>query len=216
MVLRLIDLEGNHYPAEASTGIDEELNADSMLSVTFQSTRTNDRFLSDMSELWRISGVKGPSDDTEYVINFLTRQGIGDKMVAHIRAIPKMFDDLAKYREYERFDQSFTAQNFFTLVFKDTPYTFVLLDSFGALRFEGLGEGDQKIEMFMHGVNRYGIEFEIVGNEVRMRKRVERNVPYQLRWRLNASNIQEEIDATGFVTYAKGYGDYGDGEGGED
>lgn len=216
MALRLTDLEGNDYVAEASTSIGEELNADSVLSIAFQSTRTNEQFISDLSELWKISGIKGNADDTQYVINFLSRKGIGNKMVAHVKAIPKMFDDLANKREYERFSQSFTAFNFFTLVFKDTPYTFALLDSFDALTFEGIGEGESKLEMFKRGIDRYGIEFEIYGNEVRMQKRVERDMPYQLRWRLNASNIQEEVDATGFWTYARGYGDYGDGEGGED
>ena len=216
MALRIIDLEGNHFVGEASTSIGEELNSDSTLSITFQSTRTNDEFISDISELWKISGIKGTADDTEYVVKFLSRKGIGNKMYASVKAIPKMFDDLAKDRVYERYDQSFTAHNYFNLVFKDTPYTFTFLDSFEAQRFEGLGEGDPKIEMFKNGINRYGIEFEIIGTEVRMSKRVERDMPYQLRWRLNASNIQEEVDATGFATYAKGYGDYGDGDGGED
>ena len=216
MALRLIDLEGNHYAAEASTSITEELNSDSTLSITFQSTRTNEQFISELAELWKISGIKGTADDTEYVVKFLSRKGIGDKMYVSVKAIPKMFDDLAKDRVYERYDQSFTAHNYFNLVFTDTPYTFTFLDSFEAQRFEGLGEGDPKIEMFKNGINRYGIEFEIVGTEVRMSKRVERDMPYQLRWRLNASNIQEEVDATGFATYAKGYGDYGDGDGGED
>lgn len=216
MALRIIDLEGNHYAAEASTTIEEELNADDVLTVPFWSTRTNEYFISELSEMWRISGVKGSADDTEYVIKFLSRKGIGNKLGVQVKAIPKLFDDLAKDRIYERYDQSFTALSFFNLVFKDTPYSFVFLDSFEALRFEGLGDGDPKIEVFQHGVNRYGIEFEIVGTEVRMSKRVERDMPYQMRWRLNASNIQEEVDATGFSTYARGYGDYGDGDGGED
>src|SRR5699024_3519456 len=39
---------------------------------------------------------------------------------------------------------------------------------------------------------------------------------HQYRHRLNASNIIQEIDASEMWTYAKGYGNYGDGEGGED
>src|SRR5699024_10777437 len=60
-----------------------------------------------------------------------------------------------------------------------------------------------------------GAEFEIIGNTVHIKPLIGRDAQFQFRYKLNASNIVQEVDATEFYTYAKGYGDYGheDGEG---
>src|SRR5699024_3488743 len=45
---------------------------------------------------------------------------------------------------------------------------------------------------------------------------IGRDTGFMYRYRLNASNIVIEHDANNYFTYARGYADYGDGEGGED
>src|SRR5690625_5109250 len=68
--------------------------------------------------------------------------------------------------------------------------------------------------MFKRGLNRYKAEFRIVGNTIYLERLIGRDTQFMYRYRLNASNIVQETDATAFYTYAKGYGDYEDGEDG--
>src|SRR5699024_12020536 len=85
-----------------------------------------------------------------------------------------------------------------------------------AVEWECFGDGESKKETFKRALNRYKCEFRISGNTVYLESQIRRDTQHQYRHRLNASNIIQEIDANEMWTYAKGYGDYGDGEGGED
>src|SRR5690625_1021066 len=109
-----------------------------------------------------------------------------------------------------------SAMACFTLIFDGSGYNFVLVDSFEAVQWEGFGEGDTRLTLFKNALNRYGAEFRIQGNTVYIEKVIGRDTQFQYRYRLNATNIVQENDATAYYTYARGYGDYGDGEGGED
>src|SRR5690606_39135597 len=71
-------------------------------------------------------------------------------------------------------------------------------------------------ECFKKALERYKAEFRVVGNTVYIENLIGRDTQFMYRHRLNASNIVLEHDATNYWTYAKGYGDYGDGDGGED
>src|SRR5690606_36216715 len=102
----------------------------------------------------------------------------------------------------------------FTRIFADTGFNFVLVDSFDAVQWEGFGGGESRLETFKRAIERYKCEFRIVGNTVYIEKQIGRDTQFQYRYRLNASNITQENDASAMWTYAKGYGDYDDG--GED
>src|SRR5699024_6023192 len=56
----------------------------------------------------------------------------------------------------------------------------------------------------------------IIGNIVYLEDQIGKDTNHQYRHRLNASNIVQEVDANEMWTYAKAYGDYGDGGGDED
>src|SRR5699024_784477 len=94
----------------------------------------------------------------------------------------------------------------------------VLHSNYESLEWEGFGGGESKLKSFNKALNRYGAEYEVVGNTVHIKPLIGRDSQFQFRYKLNASNIVQEVDATEFYTYAKGYGDYGhedaeDGEG---
>src|SRR5690625_7622307 len=96
-----------------------------------------------------------------------------------------------------------TAHRCFSIIFEDSGFNFVLVDSFAAVQWEGLGGGETRLEMFKRGLNRYKAEFRIVGNTVYLEKQIGRDTQFMYRYRLNASNIVQETDATEFYTYAK-------------
>ncbi|MDY0394802.1 phage tail spike protein [Virgibacillus halophilus] len=149
-------------------------------------------------------------------IIYCKRQGKGDLMTAEIKAIPLFFDVLDNDRIYERIDKHMTAMEAFTKIFADTGFTFVLSDQFDAVEWEGFGDGESKLETFKRAIERYKCEFRISGKIVYLENQIGRDTQFMYRYRLNASNIVQEIDANEMWTYARGYGDYGDGEGGED
>src|SRR5699024_8577288 len=132
------------------------------------------------------------------------------------KAIPLFFDVLDTFRTYDRYDEHMTAQLAFSRIFADTGFSFTLNGSFDAVQLEGFGDGETRPETFKRALERYKCEFRIVGNIVYLEHQIGNDTNHQYRHRLNASNIVQEVDANEMWTYAKGYGDYGDGGGGED
>ena len=210
--MHIIDLEGNHYPAQLTYTWEGELNGNQSLSATIKPSKVNLKFIHDISEMWQIVD----DDDVAYKIVYSKRKGEGKLLNVDIKAIPLFFDDFNNQRIYERIDQHMTALNYFTMVFDGSGYNVVIVDPFEAIQWEGAGEGATRLEMFKNGLNRYGAEFYISGNAIYLENQIGNDTQFRYEHRLNASNIVQEIDANEFWTYARGYGDYGDGQGGED
>lgn len=206
------NLAGEEFPAQLTRTVDSELNSNSILTATIQPTDINLAFLQDISEMWGLVDDEG----TAFKLIYFKKKGLGHQMQIDLKAIPLFFDDMNVQRIYERYDQSFTAAAYFTLVFQDSGYQFQLHDSFDAQRFEGAGEGSTRLEMFKKGIERYKAEFELIGETVHLRTLIGNDTAFRYEYRLNASNIAQEVDANELWTYARGYGDYGDGDGGED
>lgn len=206
--MHVIDLEGNEYPLQATTTNEGEVNGNQTLSAKIEYNKVNKQFIKNLDRLWRVVD----HDAVEHVIKYYKRQGKGNKMTAEIKAIPLFFDVLDNDRIYERYDKHMMAEETFTLIFNGTGFTFVLVDSFYAVDWEGFGDGESKLESFKRALERYKCEFEIVGNVVYLRTQIGRDTDIQYRHRLNASNIVQEIDANEMWTYARGYGDYDDAE----
>src|SRR5699024_1032045 len=116
---------------------------------------------------------------------------------------------------YDEYDEHMTAQRCFSVIFEDTPYSVIINGSFNAVEWQGLGGGETRLEMLKRALGRYRAEFRIVGNTVYIENLIGRDTQFQYRYRLNASNIVLENDATALYTYAKGFGDYEDGEDGD-
>ncbi|WP_179107153.1 phage tail protein [Sediminibacillus massiliensis] len=206
-VLSIRDLKGNENPLQATHEFSEELNGNHSLSATILPTIVNDQFIKDIDKMWTIID----ENDTDYKIVYCKRQGVGSKLSVSIKAIPKFFDDFDTQRIYERYDRHMTAQEFFTIVFGGSGYNFILVDTFYAQDWEGLGDSETRLSAFKRGLERYKAEFRISGNTVYLERQVGRDTQFQYRYRLNASNIVQEIDGAAFYTYARGYGDYEDG-----
>src|SRR5699024_2277061 len=163
--------------------------------------------------MWRIVD----DDNTEYIIVYVKKRGEGTSLSAEIKAIPKFFDVFDNDRVYEEYNRSFTAKAALDIIFKGSGYNYILKGDYDSKDWDGFGGGSTRLEMFKNWLNRYGGEFSPpVGNTVYIDNRVGEDLNVMYRHRLNASNIVEEVDATDFWTYAKGYGDYeGDKEAGD-
>ena len=201
------DLEGNEYAVQCTSTWQGELNGDQFFNATIEPNKPNMLFIHDIAEMWIIAD----HDDVEYKIIYCKKQGEGDSLTVNIKAIPLFFDVFNTQRIYERVNQHMTDNAFFNFVFDGSGYNFILSDSFSAQDWQGLGDGATRLDMFQRGLNRYKAEFRISGNTVYLERQIGRDTQFMYRYKLNASNIAQEIDAEGLYTYAKGYGDFEEG-----
>jgi hypothetical protein len=203
------DLEGNEYPLQATITYDKELNGNQSISFRILPSKVN-TFIHDMTEMWEVVA------DTDYKIIYCKKRGSGDKLNVEIKAIPVFFDTFDTQRIYEEYNEHMTAQLCFNRIFQDSGYNVVLNGTFEAVQWEGFGAGDTRLTLFKNALNRYKAEFTVSGNTVTIENLIGRDTQFMYRYKLNASNIVQENDASAYWTYAKGYGNYGDGQGGED
>lgn len=208
----VIDLEGTQYPIQTTVKQDYELNGNQSLETLIKSNKVNDKFIKDISQMWSIVDFDG----VEYKIIYFKRKGEGTKMTVDILSIPLFFHAFNKDRIYDEYNEHMTAQVAFRRIFEGTRYDFVIHGTFKAVGWEGFGAGEPRLATFKRALERYKAEFEIKGNTIHLKNLVGRDTQFQYRHRLNASDITQEVDAEGMWTYARGYGDYGDGDGGED
>lgn len=203
------DLENIEYITHITYLIEEELNGNSVFSAKIPPNKVNLIYLNRLSEMWTLVD----DNETEYKVVYLKKQGEGQTLTAEIKAVPKFYDDFDSGRVYEEYNQSFTANACFATIFSGSGYAYQLNGSYNSLQWEGFGGGSTRIEMFKDALNRYGAEFKVLGKVVTIEPQIGFDLNVMYRHRLNASNIVQEVDASGFWTYAKGYGDFTEEDG---
>ncbi|HEC2158272.1 TPA: phage tail protein [Staphylococcus delphini] len=210
MALILTDLTGNEYPVHAVTNHSEKMSADGMLTFSVIETKENTSFINDISKLWRVTNVKGDNDRQRYVVVITSRKAVKDKQVVEVTAKEEQFDYLETHRVYEDVTGSYPAVSYLNLIFDNTPYDYVLLDSVNALEWENSGNGMSKMDMFKKWLTRYGFEFKFDPNINRftLGRHIARQPAYVLSKKINANDLNIEEDATNFYTYIQGYGNY--------
>ncbi len=203
------DLENIEYITQITYLIEEELNGNSVFSAKIPPNKVNLIFLNRLSEMWTLVD----DNETEYKVVYLKKQGEGQTLTAEIKAVPKFYDDFDSGRVYEEYNQYFTANACFATIFNGSGYVYQLNGSYNSLQWEGFGGGSTRLEMFKDALNRYGAEFKVLGKVVTIEPQIGVDLNVMYRHRLNASNIVQEVDASGFWTYAKGYGDFTEEDG---
>lgn len=203
------DLKNNEYFLEGVVSHDQELNGDERIDIDIHYTNNNSEFLSQHDDLkmWTIV-----FENKEYVIISSKMSGKGSKYMISVTGILYVLDWLNSNRVYQRIDASLTTTEAFDIVFENSPFTYILVDSATSERFEGLGDGETKLEVFKTLIDRYGYEMNIVGNVVYLQSLVGNDTNFEYRYKVNASNITKETNAADLWTYVKGYADYDDNE----
>ena len=199
------DLEGNEYFLDGVIKHEQELNGDERIDMDIKYTDRNAEFLSKQQDLsmWIIT-----FEDKEYRIISCNQTGYGDKFKVSVTGILYILDWLNTHRIEERIDASLTVREAFDLVFNDTPFTYIIVNSAYSERFEGLGEGETKLEMFKTFIERFEYEFKIIDKVVYLYALIGNDTNFEYRYKVNASNITKEVDASEMWTYVRGYGDY--------
>lgn len=206
------DLEGEEYYLEGTIKHEQELNGDERIDMDIPYTEMNSIFMDQQSDLkmWIIL-----FENKEYRIISSKQQGLGNKYTISVTAVLYILDYLNTHRVYERIDASLTTKEAFDIVFNDTPYTYVTVDTAYSERFEGIGEGETKLEIFKTFIDRYGYEMKIVDKVVYLYNQIGSDANFEYRHKVNTQDIEKEVDASEMYTYMRGYGDYRE-EGGEE
>ncbi|MDW4036110.1 phage tail spike protein [Staphylococcus saprophyticus] len=201
------DLQGNEYFLQGVIKHDQELNGDERIDIDIEYTDMNSEFLDKQDDLkmWIIL-----FEGKEYRIISSKQTGFGNKYQISVTAVLYMLDWLNTSRIYQRIDESLTVTEAFNIVFNDTPFTYSTVESAPSNRFEGIGEGETRLEIFKTFIDRYGYEFNIVGNVVYLQNRLGNDANFEYRYKVNTQDITKEVDASEMWTHAKGYGNYSD------
>lgn len=202
------NLEGTEYPLQTTITNEGELNGNQSISLKITSNKVNDLFIDDFGEMWIVSD----HEDVEHKVVYAQKKGEGNRLYIDVKGIPLFFDEFDVDRIYEEYNEHMTADRCFSLIFKNTNFNYVLLGSFAAVQWEGFGKGEAKLELFKQAIERYKCEFRISGNTIYLEAQIGRDTNIMYRHKLNASNIVQEIDASALWTYAKGFGDFEEGE----
>lgn len=216
MSLVFIDPTNNQdYTVEATTTLNKKINGDGLLEVRLFETKENADFINKVGKLWWVSNVEGNGDKRKYVIISINKKTVNKKPTISIVAREKVYDDLANDRIYEKIDGSYTGKAYFDAVFKDTIYNYTLVATVYAQEWQNAGEGDSRLNLFLGGIDRYGLEFEYLpqSNTFMLKDKVSREPAYYLSRRINAKEISVDEDASNWATYARGYGNFSDEEG---
>lgn len=201
------DLDGNEYFLQGIVKHDQEINGDERIDIDIEYTDINSEFLKKQDDLkmWIIL-----FEGKEYRIISSKQTGFGNKYQISVTAILYMLDWLNTSRIYQRIDESLTVTEAFNIVFDDTPFTYSTVESAPSSRFEGIGEGETRLEIFKTFIERYGYEFLIVGNTVYLHNQIGNDANFEYRYKVNTQDISKEVDASEMWTHAKGYGNYSD------
>ncbi|TGE15153.1 hypothetical protein BJR09_12010 [Staphylococcus petrasii] len=198
---------GKTYALDAVIKHSQEINGDETIEFDIHYTRNNAVFLKEQPDLnmWLVE-----FENKEYVIINHTKQGHGDYYTVSCTAILYALFKLNTDRVYERIDASLTTTEGFNIVFKGTPFTYIVVDAAPSSRFEGLGEGVSRLEVLKTLIERWGYELKIVGNVFYFYSQIGNDTNFEYRHKINASEIEQASDASELYTYARGYGNYED------
>ncbi|SCT47045.1 phage protein [Staphylococcus aureus] len=210
MPILLKSLQGVGHAINVSTKVSKKLNEDSSLDLTIIENASTFDAIGAITKMWTITHVEGEDDFNEYVIVILDKSTIGEKIRLDIKARQKELDDLNNSRIYQEYNESFTGVEFFNTVFKGTGYKYVLHPKVDASKFEGLGKGDTRLEIFKKGLERYHLEYEYDAKTktFHLYDELSKFADYYIKAGVNADNVKIQEDASKCYTFIKGYGDF--------
>ena len=206
-ILTIRDYNDIEYPLLATKVHTSELNGQDDLELRIPQQKNNNLDLLSIDKLWEFD-----YNNITYKAVNIKRQTRGHSFNLNVRATPLFYWEFSKSIIHDNHDGSHTANSAFRTVFDGTGFNFVLVDFSPAVTIEGFGKGANRLELFKRLLNRYNYEFIIQGRTVYMHHRIGNDTNFMYKYKLNASNVSENIDASGMFTYIRGFGDFEEGE----
>lgn len=217
MPILLHSTVGKAYPVYVDTESTNKVSEGEEISFTLTENQNTHGVINAISKMWKVSNVAGPNDYNIYTVTMIDRYNAHEKKKVTVKAINKYSDDMKVTRFYDNITGSRTAKSYFDEVFKrlktkDKAYKYKMEQGVPAISWENAGDGDSIEDMFMNGLQRYGLEYEYDAQNKTfiLKPYVSKKVGYYISSKVNANNIKIEEDAGEGYTYIRGYGDYDD------
>ncbi|MDX8288829.1 phage tail protein [Metabacillus indicus] len=201
------NLIGKEFPAIAIVNRKRRVNGQREITLAFLYTEINQAFMPDIEFGWKVL-FKGDW----YTITHPGYATDGDYYVVDVTAVLSFFVDMNGYYLQNKVEgKSSTAAEFFIELLNDTPYGLVMAGSFSAntLSYE---DNQSKTERFLYGIDQFNAEFMVRGNAVYLYELMGTDKNVILHDELNVGEVKVEVDASGFHTWAKGFGDLSEGD----
>ena len=182
-------------------------NGQREITLSFLYDEVNEEFIHDLEFGWEVL-----FDGEWYTITHPGYAADGDYMAVDVSAVLSFFVVMNGYYLQDKVeDKSMTAANYFRELFEGTPYTYVLVDHLGSntLSYQ---DNQSKTERFLYGIDRFGGEYTIRGRVAYIYEQVGSDKDVILHEDLNVQDAKVDVDASGFHTWAKGFGDLPEGE----
>lgn len=143
-------------------------------------------------------------ENEEYIIKNVVEKSIGNKTVKKIEAVHVFFNDMINSQQYRIHNGSMTFNAALNFVFENTDYEFSIIDPTTAESFENFGK-ENCLALFKKVLERYGMEFYVVGKTVFLKREIGVKTDFQFRYKLNIKNIEKDIDTSKLATVIRGY-----------
>lgn len=196
------DLSGKEYPAIAEVNRRKRVNGQRELSLSFLYAEINKEFMDQLEFGWKVL-----FDGEWYTITHPGYSTDGDFFAVNVTAILSFFVDLNGYYLQDKAEnRSITPAEYFSSLFQGTPYSYVLVGNFKAntLNYE---DNQSKTERFLYGIDRFNAEYKVQGKVAYLYEQIGSDKDVILHEDLNVNSVRIDVDASGFHTWAKGFGD---------
>ena len=204
-MLVITDLKNETYALLAQKNVKKELNGSQELQLIVHQQKNNSLDLKDISEMWTLT-----YQNIDYKIVYLEQITRGHSFYLSIRAVPLFYDEFSTSIIHYREDGSVTAVDCFERIFSNTSFNYRLVNSRSAKTWDNFGNGENRWNLFSKAINKFNLEWYIEGSTVYLVDLVGDDTQFLYKYKLNASNIKRNVDATAYYTHIKGFGDYED------
>lgn len=202
------DIQGKVFALEAELQLTEEENGMVTLEGDIMPTESNKKFIREINEHWRISGVY-PEKYGDFYIQIIDKKGYGDLPTLSVKAVPYFIHKMQTTTFDGYYTGSRTAQAFFSLLSSKTGMQFQIEDFKEAFGWEKFGLGVHSIKEFNRALNNYGYTYEVDSpSTIKLKDSIGRDVQYMIKNPHNSSDMSLNIDRSEVFTYVQGYANF--------
>jgi phage minor structural protein len=145
-------------------------------------------------------------DGQKYRIKKMRQYMKGNTPIKEVSKCSHVFFDIIDKHQYDTLSGTLNMTQVLNHVFSVTDWTWVNQGAFASVEFEKFGDGNA-LELFRTILDRYGAEFEIIGeNQITIKNQIGALRDVQLRYRHNIKTLYKDIDSSNVSTYIKGFG----------
>ncbi|MFN2748124.1 phage tail protein [Bacillus sp. z60-18] len=145
-------------------------------------------------------------DGIDYRIKQCVEHLVGVTPVKSVTAPHVFFDLIDEGFRYDTLaDGTHSINVVLDYIFRDTGWTFSVIDSFDSEEFKDFGN-DNCLSLFKKALDQFEAEYEIVGRDIRISKQIGSSPDFQFRYNHNVKTFRKTVDSSNLSTYIRGEG----------